>query len=395
MGIDYFNESRKTLSLVILSLHWGFSFGGVAKFAANMAYVSQYGPVKIDNLCVLGEKWDSDLHTLAKLEAEQIQIRSRFDFSWIWKTRKEIERIKLDLIMTHGFNAHFVYLLTQTIYKHNIPVICSYHGLHNERRFWGPVFNKFTEYFIRKHALAAATVESHSKRYLISKGVHEGKLTVVHNGIKSNFTASEDGGRKLRRDWQINNKELVIGVISRIGPGKGISDLVDAVNRLVENHSEIKLLVVGSGKSLPDIKKQVLDLKLTNNVIFTGYRSDVNNCLAAFDIFVFPTLAEAHSIALLEAMRAAKPIIATDVGGNSESVRHEKEALLVPPADSAALAGAIEKLIRDEALRNRLATQVYQRFIENFTIEKTSEKTAQWMINCGYMAKNHGCFQCT
>jgi len=118
---------------------------------------------------------------------------------------------------------------------------------------------------------------------------------------------------------------------------------------------------------------------LGDRVVFTGFRADVPSCMAAFDVFVLPSLAEYHSIGLLEAMRAGLPTVATDVGGNTESVRDGKEALIVWPGDAEAFVKALGRLLGDGALRENLGRRARQRFLEAFTEERMLKRTAEWL----------------
>jgi glycosyltransferase involved in cell wall biosynthesis len=130
------------------------------------------------------------------------------------------------------------------------------------------------------------------------------------------------------------------------------------------------------------LRQQVAQSGLSGKVVFTGFRPDVSDCLSAFDIFVLPSLAESHSIALLEAMQAGKAIVATDVGGNTESVRQGKEGIIVSPADPDGLAKAIERYIKFPELAIQMGKNAKLRFDNQFTVDVMVKKTAEWMISC-------------
>ncbi len=115
----------------------------------------------------------------------------------------------------------------------------------------------------------------------------------------------------------------------------------------------------------------VKDFKLESNVNFMGYQSNITSWLNAWDIFVLPSLQENHSVALLEAMRAGKAIICTNVGGNPETVTHEKEALIVPSKDAQSIENALYRLINSQELRDTLGANAHKRFISSFTEEQT------------------------
>ena len=123
----------------------------------------------------------------------------------------------------------------------------------------------------------------------------------------------------LFRSWGVQPDDLVIGTVSRLDPVKGLEYLLEAVAIARKSEAQVRVVLVGDGGLRDALEAQVLKLGLKDVVSFAGYRDDIPDCLAAFDIFALPSLAEYHSIGLLEAMRAGLAIIATDVGGNTES----------------------------------------------------------------------------
>ena len=103
--------------------------------------------------------------------------------------------------------------------------------------------------------------------------------------------------------------------------------------------------------------------------------------LAICDVFALPSLEEYHSIAILEAMRARKAIVATNIGGNPESLRDERDALMVPSMDAEALANALERVLTQPALRENLAESAHTRFLENFTIDVMKKNLAREILS--------------
>lgn len=372
----------------ILSLYWGFSLGGVGKYALLIKDVPKVAPFTIMSVCILDKRWPSDKPGLERLGARLIPIRSRLDFSWVYKMANLIRKEKPDLIMSHGFNGHFVSWVSSLWAGKRIPRICSYHGLYHStthcRRILEKSINIFTEHFIRRRTLGTVAVASFSKDYLVGRNVAIDKIHVIHNGIKDE-RPSVGAREKLRCEWNVGLDEVVIGAASRLDPVKGLKFAVDSISKLVRTVQDVRFVIIGSGQSEEHLRALVKSLGLHNNVIFTGFRSDIVDCLAAFDIFVLPSLAEYHSIALLEAMCAGKAIVATAVGGNTESVRNEVDGLIVPPADANALFDALKRLVTDEKLRNTLGGNARRRFLAHFTVDSMLAKTADWLQSCAAM----------
>jgi len=384
-------NSRQVLqNLSVLSIHWGFSLGGIGKYVALIESVSDHAPVRIKSVCILGRGWQTDLLTLHKIDVKKIFIQSRFDFSWLPELSALIKQISPDLIMTHGFNGHFVAFVSRLVSGRKIPVVCSYHGLYHPtsftRKFVGCFFNLFNNFFLRHVALEVLCVAGFTRDYLIKKGVDSGKLTIIHNGIEERVPDTSKR-HELRQAWGVTEEELLLGAASRLDPVKGLEYLIDAMRSVKDSVPHAKLVIIGTGSQEQQLKNQAARLGLDSSVIFTGFRTDIDQCLGAIDIFMLPSLAECHSIAILEAMRAGKPIIATEVGGNTESIRHMQEAVIGPPKNAESIAKAIELMAGNPALREKLGENARKRFLEHFTVETMVKKTADWLLACGEKAR--------
>jgi glycosyltransferase involved in cell wall biosynthesis len=132
-----------------------------------------------------------------------------------------------------------------------------------------------------------------------------------------------------------------------VEPKKGLRVLLEAFAQLQRVHgvSGCQLLIVGDGPARTMLESLRDRLGLTDRVIFAGTRRDLPQVLSLLDVFVLPSLYEGFGIAILEAMAAGKPVIATAVGGIPEFVEHARTGVLVPPGDSMALASAIKEMI--------------------------------------------------
>lgn len=367
----------------VLSLFWNFTVGGVAQYVAQLESMSARAPVSIRTFCVLSTKRHINYAVLNELGDRVVVYRATpWDIGWIRRLRDELRLWAPDIVMSHGFNSHFMALIAAAVSDSPFRAVCSYHGVYHPptpaRRLLGGIYDRFTQYYIRHRACSTVVVADYCRRYLLDKGVDPARVEVIHNGI-SDLEKNHLVRERLREEWGVNSEELLVGIASRFDPIKGIAYLVDAFARVAGRYPESKLVLIGAGSLDDTLRDQVNALDLSDRVVFTGFRTDIAGCLDAMDVFVLPSLAESHSIGLLEAMRAAKAIIATDVGGNTESVHHEQEALIVPPADAAAIATALERLFSDPLLRNRLGQRARERFLAEFTVDQMVGRTAKWL----------------
>ena len=131
----------------------------------------------------------------------------------------------------------------------------------------------------------------------------------------------------------------------------------------------VRLLVAGTGPFEAEYRRQVRELGIEDIVIFTGFRRDIADLMAAADLLVLPSLAEAFGLALTEAMYLGTPVVASRVGGIPEIVRDGVDGLLVPPGSPEALTAALVRLIRDPALRHSLAKDARQWVSDRFQFQ--------------------------
>lgn len=364
----------------VLSIHWGLSLGGVAKYAVALEGLRECYPVEWRSACILPAGRVVDEGALAILNPVLKRVRGVGDLSWLPWIRRLIQAERPDCIMSHGFNGHFVSWLGGP--ADGPKRLASYHGGYHAptgmRRLVQPFYDGFTHWFFKRRAVGILNVAEHCAEHLARRGVPVGKLTVVHNGIPDVDVPAEARGR-LRREWGLDDRHLVIGVASRLDPVKGLGYLLDAFAGLAAGYDHLRLVMLGDGTIRDELEARARTAGVGERVVFTGRRADVAECLTAFDVFALPSLAEYHSIGLLEAMRAGRPIVATDVGGNTESVRHRQEALVVPPADTAALRDALSQLVVDASLRAELGANARQRYVAEFGEDVMLRRTAEWL----------------
>jgi glycosyltransferase involved in cell wall biosynthesis len=153
----------------------------------------------------------------------------------------------------------------------------------------------------------------------------------------------------------------VVGTVGNLTAKKDHATLVAAMARLADERPDARVVVVGAGPLEADLRAQVARSGLGDRVTLAGSRGDVAEILGAFDVFVLSSRVEGLPIALLEAMAAARPCVATAVGGIPEVIGDGVDGLLVPPGDPEALAGAVAKLLADPDRRADLGARAAAR----------------------------------
>lgn len=370
----------------VLSVHWGFGPGGVANYAAQLESVCRDGTIDIRSLVFINRKRHVDRENLQRLKNRGVVEYGRgTGFGWLKRLRAELNGYGPQLVVSHGFNGHFIVFIARLLGWLRAVPVATYHGPYHPMSLQGVVkkqlFERFTNYYLRRHASAIAAVAAHEARALESRGVDRSRITVIHNGI-ADVVAPAGSRERLRSEWGVAADIPLIGVVSRLELVKGVADAIEAMAHVVRECPTVHMLIIGSGTREEELRSLAVARGLEQRVTFAGFRSDVVACLTAIDIYLLPSHSECHSIGLLEAMRAARPIVVTAVGGNVETVTPGMEALLVPAAAPRAMADALVALLRGRERAEALGIAARNRYLADFTAAEATQKTAQWLRRC-------------
>ncbi len=184
------------------------------------------------------------------------------------------------------------------------------------------------------------------------------RIKLIRNCIDAGkFRFSAEGRRRVRKEFGVTEEQLLVGSVARFSFQKGHEYMVEAIPAILESFPETRFLLVGDGPEREKIVQKVADLGLQGKVLFAGERSDIADVLSAMDLFLLSSIFEGLPLSVLEAMAVGLPVIATRVSGTPEAVLHEMTGLLIPPADSRAIAGAAIALLADPEQRRRMGQQ--------------------------------------
>jgi glycosyltransferase involved in cell wall biosynthesis len=195
------------------------------------------------------------------------------------------------------------------------------------------------------------------------------KLEVIRNSVPvDRLGPARDP--QLRRALTDGSDDFVFLTVARLDAQKGLDVLV----RAAASVEGARFVVAGGGVERERLERQAAALGVGAKVAFLGPRDDVASLLAASDAFVLPSLFEGTPLALLEAMAARLPIVATAIAGIEELVTANESALLVAPRDSDALAAALRRIVAEPALRDRLGASARRRVETDFEIETNTRR---------------------
>ena len=281
--------------------------------------------------------------------------------------RRVIARLRPHVVHTHGLPAlsetgplrmlglapHWVH----TYHYGNYPYTARRHHMPVER-----FFSRFADQLVAVSDKQRETVIEYHR-------LDPSRIVTVTNGVQPNAIVSDPAVRAARRaELGLPADATVVGTVAVLTEQKGVTHLLRAAQELRRVRPDVRLLVVGGGALEQDLRQQAAALGIDDVVTFTGWRNDAADLLCTFDVFVMSSLWEAMPVALLEAMSARLPVVATDVGQNRAILQHEAGGLIVPPADHGAIASAVGRLLEQPALAAAMAAHARRRVEDHYTV---------------------------
>ena len=198
------------------------------------------------------------------------------------------------------------------------------------------------------------------------------RIATITNGVRHSVPERSP----LRDELGLEPADRLLVSVGNLYPVKGHRHLIDAMGLLAPRHPSLHLAICGRGGLADALAAQARDLGLSDRVHLLGLRADVPAVLAAADIFVHPSLSEGLPLALLEAMFAARPIVASDVGEMGTALGCGEAGILVEAGQAAALATAIDRLLMDPALARSLAQRARQRALDHYDVSQMVRRYA-------------------
>jgi glycosyltransferase involved in cell wall biosynthesis len=223
-----------------------------------------------------------------------------------------------------------------------------------------PAYQALADRLLRGRTDGAIAVSGSTREFLVRRRfVPEDRVRLIWNGAPLDEFAPVPTGRaaRVRRELRLPDDALVVGSIGRLNAQKGHRFLLEAAARVLPRRPRARVVIAGDGDLRGELERQAASLGIAERVVFAGHRTDVPDLLGALDVFCISSLYEGTPLALFEAMASAKAIVSTSVDGCREVLEDGRTGLLVRPADPAALAEGIDRLLADPDLRAALGRQ--------------------------------------
>ena len=308
------------------------------------------------------------------LELIPIAPRTEMDLSAAWKFSRLLKRLQPDVIHAHDPHGVAMASLALSLGSSSKSAVHPPALVASRRVDFHLLGNSFSRWKYRQVDCFIAASEA-IRQMLVADGVPAEQTVTVHEGIDVEHVLAAPPVNVHEALW-LPHHAPVVGNVAALVPHKGQRYLVDAAHLVVQEVPDARFVIFGEGELREHLEKQVHEHHLEKHVLLPGFRTDVLGCIKGFDLFVMSSVTEGLGTSLLDAMACSRPIVATRAGGIPEIVEDEVNGLLVPPRDHPALAAAIVRMLKDEALRRRTGEAGFARVRERFTVDRMVAETA-------------------
>lgn len=336
-------------------LGWeGSRMHGVKRLFSWM--IPRFDPARYDVSLVSLRKKDLSEETLESFGVDITYLhRSRFDPATLPALLKVIDRKRIDILHLHGYGATTFGRAAAAMRR--IPAIVHEHANLTDTPWFQKVADSALEPFTD---IALAVSQSTADFVVRARRIPARKVKVVYLGVPlEEFSRTRTGEEvgAARAELGIAAGDFAAGTVTRLHDSKGNAYLVEAARLVLDQRPHAKFFIVGEGPLREPLEAQARALGLGDRFVFAGFARDIPRVVSAFDLSVFPSLWEGTPLTVFEALAMGKPIVATDADGLLDVLTDERDALIVPRRNPAALAGAIIRAIDEPQTRVRLGME--------------------------------------
>ncbi|MDB4912959.1 MAG: hypothetical protein JWM95_603 [Gemmatimonadetes bacterium] len=313
-----------------------------------------------------GTGWLHDQLVHSGVETYIVPERSTLDYRYFARLARLVRHHHVSLLHGHLLGSSIrVAMLSRLV---GIPAIATLHGaadIGQRERFFA-----IKRLLLRRLCRVVYVSQSLSVELHEQLDIPGLSSTVIPNGIDASRFRSA-GRSSFRASLGIADDEFVVGSVGNLNAAKGFDVLLRAVALIRSQGVKLRAVIVGDdiGRESAALRAMHRTLGLSDAVIFTGFRKDIPDALASFDIYALTSRSEGFAISLVEAMAAACPVVATRCGGPEYIVDHEETGILVENGSPEAVAEALLRLYEDPRLATRLGNAARASVTERYTLD--------------------------
>jgi sugar transferase (PEP-CTERM/EpsH1 system associated) len=296
-------------------------------------------------------------------QVQYMYKKDGLEFSLFPRIAKHFKRERVDIVHCHNYGALFYGAVGSRLAR-AAGTVYTAHGTYSADRLGRLRFARFVP------VDRVVAVSAQAREAMLAPGnITPDRVDTLPNGIDTELFDVTLDRRELKRELGLPEGVAVFGIVARLSPEKQHRILLDAMALLGAEHSGSVLVVVGDGPIRSELEAHAAGAGIAERVLFLGERRDVPRLLQVFDVFVLSSRLEGLSLTLLEAMAAGLPIVATDVGGNSEVVVDGRTGFIVESGDPAALASRMARLAGDPELSRSMGEMGRKRVVERYSLQ--------------------------
>jgi glycosyltransferase involved in cell wall biosynthesis/tRNA A-37 threonylcarbamoyl transferase component Bud32 len=344
--------------------------GGIERRLVTLLPKLNRPPFRVKLVCIRERGPLADELEDAGVAVSVVHLPSRLHPRGLWALAKWMRDQKIDLLHSH-------------MYRSNVPatiaarlggihhVVCQVHNIDT----WETWRQRILDRWLLRWRTTMLAVSKDVKRDII-RNLHcpEERITVLYNGIDIRKYGSVLPEPRLRGALNIPENYRVVVMLARLVEQKQHTKFLQVLEQIRRELPPTRVLLVGEGKLQGALEHEVKQRGLHDMVLFTGHRNDIPQILALSDLSVLTSDKEGFSNAIIESLAAGVPVVATDVGGNSEAVVDGECGFIVAPDDLKGLARAITKLLVGDTLRHRMS-EAARRRADLFSIDHMVQET--------------------
>ncbi len=299
-------------------------------------------------------------------------IKHKFSLLSIIKLGQLLKQRNIDIIHSHALRYDFAGAVISFITK--IPLVITRHVAISDHliSFWKKMLFLIFDFFSMTVAKFVIGISDDARNKIRrSHFINPKKVLKIYCGIDlKKYHKNMQKQKLIKKRFKIDSKDFIIGTVAQLREYKGIDVLLRAAPRVLANHRNVKFLIIGGGPEKQNLENLAKQLRIAENVIFAGFQKDIFTWISFFDIFALTSRREGLPIAILEAMYAETPVLASSVGAVGEVVKNDYNGKIVDPDDHEQVADKLVELMANRQKLKQYGKNSHYFVVKNFNINR-------------------------